>query len=514
MKKTRGAPPHKLLAAALSKAVAASRDGILKASLLDRGVRERLSAAGCLTEIIKGWYMLSQPGATGGSTAWFGGFWSFVEYYLSDRFGKKGYCLSAESSVDSHSGESVIGRQLSVLTKKNSNQVIMLSHNTSLYLYADPKNFPSKMESQKGINVMPLAQALCRLPPAYYRNKPLNIEIALRMFPSVSEISRCLLDDQAVAAASRIVGAYRAMGEPGKADQILGDMAAAGLTIKTVDPFLAYEPVIGERVRLKSPYAGRIQAWWSLMRGPVLKQFPREPGLSKNPAKTLKTISELYLQDAYHSLSIEGYQVTQSLIDKIASGDWDPDSNDTDQKQVNAMAAKGYHEAFNAVLASVGRVLKQGRSAGAVFEEDLQTWYRQLFSSSVQAGVLKASDLAGYRNAQVYIRNSRHIPLPPRAVADAMEVLFELVKKEEHAAVRAVLGHFFFVYIHPYMDGNGRIGRFLMNLMLVSGGYPWTLIRVEHRKDYMNALEQASVHGEITAFAKLIGSEMNSLMQN
>jgi fido (protein-threonine AMPylation protein) len=510
MKKTRENSPHKLLAAVLSKAVAASRNGILKTSLLERGVRERLSAAGCLTEIIKGWQMLTPPGATGGSTAWFGGFWSFVGYYLSDRFGKKGYCLSAESSVDIHSGESVIGRQLSILTKRSSNQVITLPHHTSLYLYADTKNFPAKMESQKNINVMPLAQALCRIPPAYYRNKPLNIEIALRMLPSASEISRCLLDDHADAAASRIVGAYRAMGDSVKADHVLGDMAAAGFNVKTVDPFSAYEPVIGEKSRLKSPYAGRIQAWWSLMRESVLKQFPREPGPSKKPDKTLKTISELYLQDAYHSLSIEGYQVTQSLIDKIASGDWDPDASDTDQKQVNAMAAKGYHEAFNAVLASVGSVLKQGRPAGAVFEEDLQVWYRQLFSPSVQAGVLKASDLAGYRNAQVYIRNSRHIPLPPSAIADAMEVLFELLMKEDHAAVRAVLGHFFFVYIHPYMDGNGRIGRFLMNLMLVSGGYPWTLVRVEHRKKYMDALEQASVHGEISAFAKLICSEMNS----
>lgn len=510
MKKTREDPPHKLLAAALLKAMAANRDGILKASILDRGVRERLSAAGCLTEIIKGWHMLTQPGATGGSTAWFGGFWSFVSYYLSDRFGKKGYCLSAESSVDIHAGESAIGRQISVITKKNSNQVITLPHNTSLYLYVDAKNFPAKIEAQKNINVMPLAQALCRISPAYYRNKPLNIEIALRLLPSVSEISRCLLDDQAVTAASRIVGAYRAMGESGKADHVLGDMAAAGFNIKTVDPFLAYEPVIGKGLRIKSPYAGRIQAWWSLMREPVLNRFPREPGLSKKPDKTLKTISGLYLQDAYHSLSIEGYQVTQSLIDKIASGDWDPDNSDTDQNQVNAMAARGYHEAFNAVLASVDGMLKHGRSAGTVFEEDLQVWYRQLFSPSVRAGLLKASDLAGYRNAQVYIRNSRHIPLPPRAVADAMEALFELLKKEEHAAVRAVLGHFFFVYIHPYMDGNGRIGRFLMNLMLVSGGYPWTLVRVEHRKNYMNALEQASVHGEITAFAKFIRSEMKS----
>ena len=82
-----------------------------------------------------------------------------------------------------------------------------------------------------------------------------------------------------------------------------------------------------------------------------------------------------------------------------------------------------------------------------------------------------------------------------------METLFELLKEEEEARVRVVLGHFIFVYIHPYMDGNGRIGRFLMNLMLASGGYPWTVISVKQRGAYMSALESASVKQDIAPFA-------------
>ena len=80
---------------------------------------------------------------------------------------------------------------------------------------------------------------------------------------------------------------------------------------------------------------------------------------------------------------------------------------------------------------------------------------------------------------------------------DCMETLFDLLDKEESAAVRAVLGHFLFVFIHPYPDGNGRIGRFLMNLMLASGGFPWAIIRLTQRKSYMNALEQASVNKDV-----------------
>jgi Fic family protein len=51
-----------------------------------------------------------------------------------------------------------------------------------------------------------------------------------------------------------------------------------------------------------------------------------------------------------------------------------------------------------------------------------------------------------------------------------MPAFFELLREETEPAVRVVLGHFVFVYIHPYMDGNGRIGRFMMNLMMASGG--------------------------------------------
>jgi Fic family protein len=127
-----------------------------------------------------------------------------------------------------------------------------------------------------------------------------------------------------------------------------------------------------------------------------------------------------------------------------------------------------------------------------------------LFAASVTAGLLKPADLAGYRNSQVYIRKSMHVPLNSDAVRDAMPVFFELLREDAHPAVRVVLGHFVFVYIHPYMDGNGRVGRFLMNLILASGGYPWTVIPVEERKIYMEALEKASVGEDIVPFAAFL----------
>jgi Fic family protein len=55
------------------------------------------------------------------------------------------------------------------------------------------------------------------------------------------------------------------------------------------------------------------------------------------------------------------------------------------------------------------------------------------------------------------------------------------------------------------MDGNGRIGRFLFNLMMASGGYSWTVIPVGQRDKYMAALERASVDGGIGDFVRFLG---------
>ena len=145
-----------------------------------------------------------------------------------------------------------------------------------------------------------------------------------------------------------------------------------------------------------------------------------------------------------------------------------------------------------------------GENPGLVADEDHGTWYRELFAPSVTAGLLKPADLAGYRNGQVYIRRSMHVPLNREAVRDAMPAFFDLLREETHPAVRVVLGHFVFVYIHPYMDGNGRVGRFLMNVMMASGGYPWTVVPVGDRKTYMKALEKASVGEDIVPFSDFL----------
>lgn len=91
-----------------------------------------------------------------------------------------------------------------------------------------------------------------------------------------------------------------------------------------------------------------------------------------------------------------------------------------------------------------------------------------------------------------------------------MQRLLNLLDQDSEPAVRAVLGHHLFVFIHPYFDRNGRIGRFLMNAMLASGGYPWTIVRMKRRDAYLAAQERASSEGDIKPLARFLAGEMRA----
>jgi fido (protein-threonine AMPylation protein) len=172
----------------------------------------------------------------------------------------------------------------------------------------------------------------------------------------------------------------------------------------------------------------------------------------------------------------------------------------------------GYWQAFQVVKTSVSQIL-DGASAGGVARDAHRNWYRELFQPCIAAGLLPATALAGYRNDAVYLRTSRYVPPRWEAVRDAMPALFDLLENEPEVSVRAVLGHWLFGYVHPYPDGNGRMARFLMNAMLASGGYPWTVIRVEDRTAYLSALDSASINLDIAPFANYVAERVQSMKQ-
>ncbi len=489
----------------LERIRAAAQDDLIRSQDMSRMDRERAQAAGWLHPIIKGWYMVgSEASARPGNTVlWFSHFWPFVRRYLDERFGD-GYCLNAEASLDLHVGTTMVPAQLIVMTREGGAHTIQLPQGISILTYPDPKNLPDEIATHDGIRVMPLPTALCRVTPRYFLANPINAEIALNIV-NESELSRALISGRNTRAASRLMGAYQFLGVDERARRIKQDMQVSGSRISPVNPFDTEQPLLGRLPRLQSPQVGRLRAMWAKMRPVVIDHFP--PAKEQVDTESyLASLEDIYRHDAYNSLSIEGYRVTPEIIERVRSGGWNPDREE-DREHVAAMAAKGYYDTFKLVKANVRDVLI-GDDPAQIAQKHLQDWYRALFGASIQAGILDAVDVAGFRNRPVYIRGSSHVPPPHEALMDCMEAFFDLLGKEESAAVRAVLGHFVFVFIHPYPDGNGRVSRFLMNLMLASGGYPWTVIRLTQRKSYMNALEQASVNKDITPLTDLIIQEM------
>lgn len=498
------ATPNEKLAESLSalKELQDKEITAIKTTELSRVDRERLVKAGFLKEIVKGWYILTPADEQAGdSTSWYASYWHFCSRYLAERFGDA-YWISADQSLQIYSGNHSVPTQLIVRSPNGSNSATPLPYGTSLFSMVSPMPPLAEIVAVEGIRMFSLAFSLIHCSSAMFTKNPTDVRTALAMIGNSSEILGPLLDGGHSTVAGRLAGAFRNIGQNRIADEILKAMSSAGYDVRETDPFATPAP-FALSVRDKSPYVNRIKLMWHEMREMIMKHFPKAPGLPKDHAKYMKNVEEIYVTDAYHSLSIERYRVTPELIERVRKGTWDIDKNEEDKKQKDAMAARGYWLATQRVTESIKKIL-DGESPGKVVDAEHGDWYRELFAPSVTAGILKASDLAGYRNHQVFIGQSKHVPLNVDALRDAMPVLFELLQNEKEAAVRAVLGHFVFVYIHPYADGNGRMGRFLMNVMLASGGYPWTVIPVEERKTYMEGLEKASVEQDIENFAKFL----------
>lgn len=498
--------PRERLAAALAALKILQDRGLqaIPGTVLSRADREALLRAGFLKVVIRGWYLPTRPDeAEGDTTAWYASMREFVAGYAQERFDDEWH-VNPEQSLLFRSGERTVPKQLQIWAPKGANQTVQLLHGCSLFIYRAPKLLPSSPGQEcGGLRLVELPAALVNASANLFAQNPIAGQVALASLQDASDLLRLLLEGSHPSVAGRLAGALRAIHRPDLADEIIGAMASAGYTINEANPFERPLPTVLPGGRPESPYVQRLRLMWAEMRKSVINAFPARPSAPRDIEGLLKDVEARYVTDAYHSLSIEGYRVTAALIDKVRDGNWNSDGDEKDRQTRDAMAARGYFEAHNLVKEDLVRAIG-GENPGTVFRKTLSRWYQALFSPSVQAGILQPADLAGYRNDQVFIRGALHVPLSKEAVRDCMPLLFELLETEQEPAVRAVLGHFIFVYIHPYMDGNGRLARFLMNLMLVSAGHVWTVIPVQQRNQYMNALEQASSFGNIRPFAEFI----------
>jgi hypothetical protein len=176
------------------------------------------------------------------------------------------------------------------------------------------------------------------------------------------------------------------------------------------------------------------------------------------PWRTLRSHAEqAKAYDAYHSTTMEGYRISREASDAILRGEPLPDGPQDRKTLEAAMAVQGYAIAFN-------EVIERARRRTPIDTTLILDLYEALFRPSVDAGITDTAALRGWRTSSVGLRGWLYVPPNPKKIPDLIGGLEGFAARTDLSAIaRALLVHLEFVTIHPFMDGNGRLGRLLMN---------------------------------------------------
>ncbi|MFQ6608854.1 MAG: Fic family protein [Fidelibacterota bacterium] len=201
----------------------------------------------------------------------------------------------------------------------------------------------------------------------------------------------------------------------------------------------------------------------------IQKDFQKDWGKLPKSIKD-KQQQELAITFTYHTNAIEGSTISEAEVRGIILDKISPGKSLKDIKEA---------EAHNNVFLEM---LEQGRPLSNSL---LLEWHKKMFNQT-------KSEIAGkYRNYNV--RVGSHIAPNYEEVTELMDQLIKFIqtnKDEINPVEISAIGHYRFEKIHPFGDGNGRIGRLLMNHILWYSGYPVLIIEYKNRNAYYTALER------------------------
>ncbi|MDR3071849.1 MAG: hypothetical protein LBU29_04610 [Endomicrobium sp.] len=142
---------------------------------------------------MKGWYISSRPDSISGDTTnWFRAYWSFVAAYANSKFGDD-WCLSAEQSLSFHSGDKSVPKQVIIRTKNSWSNIQKLLHGTSVLYFKSDIAKPILIESQFGLKLYPLSQALVECNPEFFKTNSIAARTCLSLVTDVTDILKILL---------------------------------------------------------------------------------------------------------------------------------------------------------------------------------------------------------------------------------------------------------------------------------------------------------------------------------
>jgi len=212
------------------------------------------------------------------------------------------------------------------------------------------------------------------------------------------------------------------------------------------------------------------------------------------PKYTLKSLREkLFLEWTYNSNAIEGNTLTMNETKVVLEG-----------ITIGGKTLREHLEVINHrdAIMYVEEIVQT--------KESLSEWHIK----NLHRLVLKAihDEYAGvYRKEQVFISGAKHIPPAHYLIQEKMEQMMNWYREEGiylHPVERGAKLHAIFVGIHPFIDGNGRTSRLLLNLEVMKDGFPPIIIKVENRLAYYEALDKAHTTENYSDFIALVEREV------
>lgn len=213
------------------------------------------------------------------------------------------------------------------------------------------------------------------------------------------------------------------------------------------------------------------------------------------PKELVENLEEwLKVELTYSSNAIEGNTLTRIETAEVID------------KGVNAVVSgkplKDQLEARNHANAVdyIRRLIADRKSHQFITESDIQTIHHIILTGIDDKWAGK------YRQTQVMIRGAdTEFPLPHKVPYHMQEFVQWLeVQQEVHPVRVAAEAHFRLVSIHPFIDGNGRTARLLMNLILLINGYPVAIIRNEDRTAYIDSVYRGQKHKDFHSFYQIV----------
>lgn len=220
-----------------------------------------------------------------------------------------------------------------------------------------------------------------------------------------------------------------------------------------------------------------------------MKELETRRPLTEGEVERLR--EQFVVEYTYNSNAIEGNTLTLRETDLVLRG------LTIDQKPLkDHMEAVGHKEAFEFIGELVND--KVPMSEGII----KQIHYLVLADKKDDRGV--------YRRVPVRIMGAQHEPVQPYLIQPKMEqLLIEFVESTEHIVTKLARFHIEFEGIHPFIDGNGRTGRLLVNLELMKAGFPPIDIKFTDRIAYYNAFDEYNIKHNLSAMEKLFARYVN-----